>query len=365
MSTDKKHICIVTRNMRAGGAERVIAQFLRFLVGSGHTATLILMEDTEMQYEIPPEVRVHTIGRRGKTALSDKLRAYRAVRKTVLAAAPDAVLAMPEEIGIYVLLALCGTKIRTVVSERNDPRVMPPRKITRFLRRVAYPFADGLIFQTEGAAAFFPERIRKKGIVLPNPLDGSRLPAPFCGVRDKVIVGAGRLEVQKNFPLLIAAFAGFYRKHTDYRLVIYGEGSLRGELEEAARRTGLPEGVISLPGRVPDLAERMNSATAFVLSSDHEGMPNVLIEAMACGVPAVATDCKSGGPAALIEQGKNGVLCPVGDAAALTNALCRIADDPVFADTLSQNGVRIRNTLEMSRICTKWLTFLSDWHDSK
>lgn len=365
MNTKAKHICIVTRNMRAGGAERVIAQFLRFLTENGHTATLILMEEDEIQYALPPEVHLHTIGRRGKSALSDKFRSYGAVRKLVLNAAPDAVLAMPEEIGIYVLLALRGTKIRTVVSERNNPWVMPSRKITRLLRRVAYPFADGLIFQTEGAAAFFPEKIRKKSVVLPNPLDVSRLPEPFCGVREKIIVGAGRLEPQKNFPLLIRAFAAFYRTHSDFRLIIYGEGSLRGELEEAARQTGLPTGVISLPGRVPDLPQRMNSATAFVLSSDYEGMPNVLIEAMACGVPSVATDCEPGGAAALIEPGKNGLLCPVGDSDALSDALCRIADDPALAALLSQNGIRIRNTLEMSRICKKWLMFLTDRHGSK
>lgn len=359
MNEEKKHICIVTRNLRAGGAERVIAHLCRFLIDNGHTVTLILLEEAEIQYELPPGVHIRTIGRQSRGALADKLRSYRAVRKAVLAAAPDAVLAMPEEIGIYVLLALSGTHIRTVVSERNNPYVYPPRKITRLLRRIAYPMADGLIFQTEGAAAFFPARIRKKSIVLPNPLDAARLPLPFCGEREKVIVGAGRLEAQKNFPLLLAAFALFYRTHPDFQLVIYGEGSRRAELEEAALQSGLPAGSVLFPGHVPDLPCRINSATAFVLSSDYEGMPNVLIEAMACGVPSVATDCPPGGAAALIDSGKNGVLCPVGDAQALANALCRIAEDPGFARALSQNSIQLRNTLEMSRICTKWFLFLT------
>lgn len=356
---EAKHICIVTRNLGAGGAERVIVQLLGYLVQNNYRATLILMENAPVHYEIPSAVSLVVIGKRAKGALADKLLSYRALRKKVRALAPDTVLVMPEEIGIYAMLALIGVRTRRIVSERNDPARMPYRRISRVLRPLAYRFADGIIFQTRAAANFFPKWVQKKSVVLPNPLDLSRLPAPFDGERDNCIVGAGRLEAQKNFPLLIRAFARFYQAHPAYRLVIFGEGSCRAALEREIVACGLPEGTITLPGCVSDLPVRINTATAFVLSSDYEGMPNVLIEALACGVPSVATDCSPGGAAALIEHEKNGMLCPIGDEEAIASALSRIVEDAAFAATLSANAVAIREKLEISRICEKWISFLT------
>lgn len=351
------HIAIVTRNMGAGGAERVISQLIRQWSDMGVQCSLVSMYPGKPFYTVPETTQCYDIPSFSNNNNLDKLRKYACLRKKIKKIAPDVVLAMPEEIGIFVILALAGTGIPVVVSERNNPWVMPNKKITRILRQLAYPFVDGLIFQTKNAASFFPESQQKKGIVLPNPLDCSRLPEPNLAQREKTVVSAGRLEPQKNFPLLINAFAQFHRSHPEYKLVIYGEGRERARLESLAGEK-LPEGSWSMPGRVDDLPARIGKGGIFVLSSDYEGVPNVLIEAMAMATPCVSTDCAPGGAASLIRTGENGILVSVGDANALANAMGAMADHPQQAACMAAEAVNIRQELDADAVCRSWLAFL-------
>lgn len=353
-----KRICIVTRNMMSGGAERVIQQLIQYMQINGYQVELILIYDKPIQYKIHPDCKVSVIRISKSLKVFDKLQRYAVVRKLVKKGNFDIVLSMPEEIGIYVLLALLGLNIPVVVSERNDPRRMPQKNISRFLRQVAYPFASGFVFQTQMAASFFSKKIQSKGIVLPNPLDTERLKAPFEGRREKVIVGAGRLEDQKNFPLLINAFVRFHTTHQDYRLVIYGEGSQHEKLIALVRENGLDERTVELAGRTDDLIGKMQKAAMFVLSSDFEGMPNVLIEAMAMGIPSISTDCPAGGSAELIDNYQNGILVPVNDAGAICQAMTKIADDEKFANAIGQHAVELRGRLNAERICEEWIDYL-------
>ena len=219
-----KKVDIITRAMTSGGAERVIAQLANYFVTQQIQCRIITTDDNEVMYPLNEKVKVVPIGKKSDNKIIDRVVRYSALRKVVLSDRPDVVLTMPEDTGIYVILALLGTKIPVYVSERNNPWVMPDVKITRFLRKVAYLFATGVIFQTEMAKSFFPRRIQKKGIVLPNPVDASRIPAPYEGEREKRFVAVGRLEPQKNFPLLIRAFAEFNKEIQGYKLTIYGEG---------------------------------------------------------------------------------------------------------------------------------------------
>ena len=351
------HIAVVTNNMGAGGAERVIAQLLAGWVEKGVACTLICVNPAPMFYTIPGQVTCLTIPEFSENHNCNKIRKYRYLRKVLKERNPDVVLSLPEEISIYVILSMLGTGIPVVVSERNNPWVMPYKKITRFLRRIAYPFAKGLIFQTEQAASFFPKSQRKKGIILPNPLDLSRLPEPYAGERTKTVVSAGRLEDQKNFPLLIRAFAEFHKTHPEYSLVIYGEGHRRPELEHLAEQI-LPCGSWSLPGKAEDLPFRVSRCGIFALSSDYEGVPNVLIEAMAVGTPAVSTDCAPGGAASLIRNGENGLLVPAGNVQALAEGLSYLADHPEEACAMAAAAQEIRSVLNAEKVTEDWLSFL-------
>lgn len=349
-------IVIITRNMVGDGAERVIAQLSNYFIAQGKQCNIITLNDDEVFYALDPRIAVLPVGEKSSNKLLDKLMRYWKVRKLVLRERPDLVLALPEEIAAYVLPALLGTGIPIYVSERNNPWVMPDVKITRFLRDHMYRFAKGVIFQTKTAMSFFPESIQRKGIVLSNPVEAQRIPEQYTGEREKVVVAAGRLSPQKNVPMLLKAFAAFSQKHPEYILRIFGEGELREELTAMTETLGIADKV-EMPGRSTTLLEKMNPCGMFVLSSDYEGMPNVLLEAMCMGMPVVSTDCPSGGPLELIEDGVNGLLVPVGDDRALCAAMEKLTD-PVYAKQLADNALKIKAELTSQEVFVSWYRYL-------
>ncbi len=350
-------IMIITAAMVAGGAQRVISQLINIWTDEGVDISLVMTEKMDTFYRIPDYVNINRIGRRNRNPLVDKVKRYREVRRIIKREKPDIILSLPEEIGIYTVLANIGTGIPIVVSERNNPWVMPNVKLTRALRKIAYRFVDGLIFQTENAKSFFPKSIQKKGIVLPNPLELSRIPEPWEGQREKIVVSAGRLEAQKNFALLIEAFSIFHEKHSDYRMIIYGEGRERSVLQEMIKKHGL-EYEVSLPGNNSDLLNSIKNSGLFVLSSDYEGVPNVLIEAMAMGLPVVSTDCEPGGAAELIEPGVNGLLAPIRDAQALSEKMCEMIENEYLYRSCSIEALKIKARFEASTVCRDWYQYL-------
>ena len=350
-------LLVMTHNMKGGGCERVIARLLMRFCAEGDACTLVTECAGDSFYALPKNLtRVSLLSAETMRA-RDVWKAYTRLRRLVRQIRPDAVLAMPEKVNVWTVLFLLFTGVPVVVSERNDPARHPESRLKRILRTLVYPFAVGFIFQTELAAAYFPAAIQRRGVVLDNPLDTNSMPAPNTGAREKTVLGAGRLNPQKNFPLLIRAFARFAAAHPDWRLILYGEGGEREALT-ALCQSLLCQSAWSLPGQTDALYEALGTAGMFVLSSDFEGMPNALIEAMAMGAPCVSTDCRAGGPASLVEDGENGLLVPAGDEAALAAAMARIADEPALTRALSKNAVNIRVRLDEAAVCGKWRSYL-------
>ncbi|MEE3333355.1 MAG: glycosyltransferase family 4 protein [Ruminococcus sp.] len=351
-----KKIVIVTKNLFGGGAERVIAQLSNYFVSRDAECVIITTDDREIGYKLDERIVIKPIGKKSNNSLVDRIKRLKQVRKIVKTENPDIVLTMPEDTGVYIILALLGTKYPVYISERNNPWVMPDSKVTRALRKMMYPFVKGIVFQTEMAKSFFSEKIQKKGVVLPNPVDSSRIPERFTGEREKTVAAASRLYKQKNFPMLIKAFADFSRDYPEYNMVIYGEGPEREMLEQMIADLQLG-GKVELPGREDNVLELMNSKAMFVLSSDYEGMPNSLIEAMCMGMPVISTDCPSGGPKQLIENKKNGILVDVGSDAQLADAMRYMAADN-NAETLSDEAYKIRGKLTSKQVFDDWYDYL-------
>lgn len=150
-----KKIDIITKAMTSGGAERVIAQLANYFVAHGICCRIITTDNREVMYSLNEKVKVVPIGEKSDNKVIDRVQRYKAIRKLVLLEKPDVVLSMPEDTGIYVILALLGTGIPVYVSERNNPWVMPDVKVTRFLRKVAYPFATGFNLSNRNGKIFF------------------------------------------------------------------------------------------------------------------------------------------------------------------------------------------------------------------
>ena len=159
--------------------------------------------------------------------------------------------------------------------------------------------------------------------------------------------------------MLINAYAKIANKHKDYNLVIYGEGPNRIKLEEQIKKLKL-NGRVFLPGYSSEVITNVNKSSLFVLSSDFEGMPNALMEAMAMGVPSISTDCGGGGAKFLIENEKNGLLVPIGDVDALASAMDRVLSDRAFSEKISKNARTLCKTLAPDVIYGQWERFLDE-----
>ena len=150
-----------------------------------------------------------------------------------------------------------------------------------------------------------------------------------------------------------------HKLYPDYKLVIYGDGPQRKELEELSKELGIEESV-EMPGYVSLIGDKIYNSSVFVLSSEFEGIPNALMEAMALGVPCVATDCPVGGPRYLIENMVNGILINMNDKSEMLKAIEYLLANPLQADKMGQRAKRIKEELSPCRIYSMWETYLEN-----
>ena len=256
---------------------------------------------------------------------------FHAVRKAIHDARPDAVVAFLDTMNITVLLATRGLGIPVIVSERIDPAAHRHR-IGRFksaLRRLTYRWAERVVVQTRRAAAFFTDLPPERLIILPNPVPlAAEAASPESPGADGrfCILGVGRLDRQKGFDLLVAAFARIAGDFPDWDMVVYGEGSERRNLEDQIEAEGLG-GRVRLQGVSQTIAEAYAAANLFAFPSRYEGFPNALAEAMAAGLPAVAFDGVSG-VEDLAVDGETALLAHHEDVAAFADRLAAQMADP-------------------------------------
>jgi glycosyltransferase involved in cell wall biosynthesis len=285
-------------------------------------------------------------------------RRLRALRRTIPATRPDVVVSSLQHVNVLTLLALTGKAMPVVVVEQNNPSMLSLGMPWNWLRRVTYPRAARLVSVSQGVDRYFDWLRPAQRTVIHNPLTpdyenagGSPLPV---GVRPgrKLLVAMGRLTHVKGFDLLLAAFAGVAEKHQDWDLVIIGEGELRSKLEAQREQLGLSQRVL-LPGQLTNPFPLLRRAQLFVLPSRSEGFPNVLIEAMACGVPVIATDCQSG-PREIVRDGENGVLVAAEDVGALAAALERLMADDAERARLSGNPDEVQELFGIKKITEVW-----------
>lgn len=345
---DIETVAIYLPSLAGGGAERVMVSLANGFVRRGLAVDLILAR-AEGPYlpEVAKAVRIIDLGcSRVLTSLPGLVRYLRQTR-------PTALLTAMSHANVIAVLArdLARVPTRVVISERDHfsaslgrARGLRARGLIALMRRV-YRRADAAVAVSEGVAddmAFRMGLPRNRIDVIFNAVDvdevqaradAAFLPPWLDGPPGALIVAVGRLAPQKGFTTLISAFARV-RAERPARLVILGEGPLREALEAEAKRLGVAADV-GLPGFVENPFPVLRRADLFVLSSRHEGFPNVLIQAMACGTPVVATECPSG-PAEILDGGRWGRLVPVDDDAALAKAISATLDGPDHPDVAAR-----------------------------
>lgn len=331
-------IAVFIPSLRGGGAERAMLLFATGVAERGIDVDLVVGTGAgQLASEVPPSVNMIDLGvTRLSRALPALVRYLRRVR-------PHALYSTIMHANLIAIVArrLAMTDTRVVVRESNAPRSAVAASLgSRISLRLLpwiYPYADSIISVSGGVADELCElnaALGSKVTVLPTPvvypamLEASKEPLNADLAGRRYIVAAGRLHPQKDFTTLLRAFA---QLRADLRplltLVILGEGSERSVLEELAKELGISDRLM-MPGFVSNPFPYLRGAEVFVLSSRYEGMPNVLVQALALGTKVVATDCPSG-PYEVLAGGKYGELVPVGDPVGLARAIERtIAQQP-------------------------------------
>lgn len=326
-----------------GGAERVIVNLAKDFAEAGNECTLLTSNVVEPEYELSDKVERLSIESsetsRYRNPIKRNIFRIKALRNVCLECKADILISFMAEPNLRGVLATSKLKTKTIISVRSDPSREYAGRLGNFIGRCILPQADGCVFQTQEARSWFPVKLQEKSAVILNDVN----PIFFRQERDpdNKIVAIGRISRQKNHKLLIDAFSDIKDEFPDIILEIYGsidpKDDLGYSIEKYISGKGLSERV-HLMGRTshPELA--LSHARIFVLSSDYEGMPNALLEAMAGGVPSISTDCPCGGPREIIESGVNGILVQVGDRDGIANAMRKLLYNEDYANELGRNA---------------------------
>ncbi|MCW6037695.1 glycosyltransferase [Spirulina subsalsa FACHB-351] len=345
-----QHIACLLPNLAGGGQERVTLNLLRGLSGKGRQLDLVVAQAKGPYLDqIPPEVQLVDLGVSMEDRLQSAVKLILPLARYLRQAKPDILLShlvWTNEIAV-IAYWLARRPLQLVLWEQMPASLQASHSLTQgvklWLMRSLYPKASAIVAPSRGVAQAFEQSLKLKAnavqVVYNAVVDDTLLQkaqAPlnhpwFFAYQPPVILAIGRLSEQKDFPTLIKAFAQV-RKNRLLRLIILGEGGLRRSLENLVRELGVGEDV-QLPGFVPNPYAYLSRAAMFVLSSKFEGLPTVVIEALACGCPVVSTDCPYG-PREILADGQYGRLVTVGDVQGLARGIYETLNAPVSRDLL-------------------------------
>ena len=361
MNNATRHFAFFLPALNGGGAERVFLHLAEGLLAEGHSVDMVMTRASgPLLTEVPPNAMIFDLNCRRNIYSLPRLMDYLRRRR------PDVLISSLNTCNIVAALAgkLSRAGTRVFIRQANTLSMTLNRAESRAGRlllmaiRLSYPLADGIIAVSNGVAqdlrefAGLPEARTK---VIYNPVlippectgetPGMDWFEPDC---PPVILAVGKLESQKDFGTLIRAFALLQRQRPAH-LLILGEGSQRKNLERIVDELGLL-GRVRLPGFVRNPYAYMRRANVFVLSSAWEGLPNVLLQAMACGCPVVSTDCPSG-PREILKGGELGEMVPVGDIPAMAAKIAAVLDGKADRESLIARS----REFSLDRICREYV----------
>lgn len=341
-----------------GGAERVMINLTKQFANLGHNVVLVTSFVDQWEYPVDEKVKRLSLEQEEncQNRIARNLSRIRKLRKICKEERPDVLISFMAEPNFRAVVATLGLPVKTIVSVRNDPNREYAGKLGHLVGKYILPMADGCVFQTEQAKAWFPKRLQKKSAIIMNAVANSFFEVQREGTLD--VITLGRLTPQKNQQLLIRAFARISEKHPQRNLLIYGKGEEEATLQRLISDLGMEQRVF-LCGATEQVPQVLARAGVFVLPSDYEGMPNALLEAMAVGVPSISTDCPCGGPAMVIRDGENGLLVPVADEESLTKALEYILSNWEFAEKMGRMAKEDANAYRPEAVFAQWNAFIA------
>lgn len=336
-------------HMGYGGAERVISLLANDYAQRGWDTQIVMLLNSDVVQTIDPRVKLVDMSMGGGSYIKRAPKWMGSIRSYFKKEKPDCVVSFIGRINALVLTAAMGLKMPIIVSERNNPRHDGRGKGMQAYCDAIYRTARAVVFQTKAEEVCFSDAVKAKGIIIPNPVSVE----DFLRKRPEHlhILTAGRLAEQKNHKMLMDAVAILRSSIADIQCSIYGEGELREELEDYRKEKGLEE-LVELPGHSRNIHEKVAQASVFVLTSEYEGLPNALIEAMMMGVPCITTDYP--GSDEVITDGETGLIIPRQDPKALAEAVLRLINEPALEDALSRQAMAAAVRYQTANVINRW-----------
>ena len=356
--------------LEQGGAERVVTNLANRFAKEGYQVIIATEWYGENEFQVDPKVRRVHVGLREadqkKHHLIQFLLRVKYLKKLLKEEKPDILIPFARKALYRGLMAAYFMKIPVLISIRTDPVGHYDEKSDKVQIPLLFPRADGCVFQTEGAREFFAPRLQDNSRIILNPIHEKYIDMPKPEKRTKTVVQSGRLVDFKNQPMLIRAFVKVHAKHPDYDLKIYGGDSFDGtkEILETLIRENNAQEYIHLMGASDSLEKDMADAALFAFTSDWEGLPNALMEAMALGLPIVATDCPCGGPRTIMTHEADGLLIPIKDEQALVDGINRLIENPELAERLGTQARKIADRANGQAVFEQWRDYIEELCES-
>ncbi len=348
-----KKILFYSMTMYSGGAERVVSNLSNYFIKENDVAIATLI-NSRIDYDLNNRIDILFSSKNCNTNMFFRIKNSINLLKNTKKYNPDVIIAFCPTMCFLACFFKIFFKsfkdIKLIISERNDPYSEYKNFLFKYIANLLYSKSDIIVFQTNGAKSFFNEKVQKKGVIITNPINEKFLNILKSDKKENCIVNVGRLEPQKNQKLLINACTNVFKKYPNWKLKIYGEGNLKKELETLIIDLKMEKNIF-LMGRCNELNKELPKNKIFVLSSNFEGMPNALMEAMACGLACISTDCPCGGPNDLIVNYKNGILIPVNDIKSMEKEIINLIENKELFNRLC-NVHNNFNTI--SNIYKKW-----------
>ena len=351
-----KNIVFITSSIGYGGAAKMLCFVAESLSKRGHKVAICNFSATHdltgYRREIDG-VDVHEVKEQGNLA---RVKVVKKIAKSMGADVIVSFTAFPNFCAKIVSMLL---RIPSIMSERGDPFRTVHKSIKAKVMIGLINRSKGGVFQTDGARRFYGRGLRKRGIVIPNPIFiKGEVPEVKWEDREKSVVSVGRLDnFQKRYDVMLDAFKLFSTKHPEYVLKLYGKGSDEELIKQWVIDKGLAEKVKFMGLTTQPMQDIVNDGM-FIITSDFEGISNSLLEAMAVGLPCVSTDHTPGGARLLIQDGVNGLLAPIADVEKLADAMCRFAENDELAKACGNEAKKVVERFAPGRIIDMWEQYI-------
>lgn len=351
-----KKIVLYIGSLERGGAERVMSNIANYLSDKYNVilVTDIIAENAEV-YPLRPTIKRLNLGIING-GLRGNIKRIKMLREIINEEKPDTILSFLGPNNIRMLLASRHMSLRKIVSVRNDPNFEYGKGLKKIFARNIFRKASGCVFQTSDAMTYFPKPVQKRSSIIWNPVADKFFENPWNCTKEQIIV-VGRLTSQKNPLLALSAFQLIADEFPNVELAYFGSGELKDEILTVARKYHLGERV-HITDNVANIENHVRNSRLFLLTSDFEGMPNSLLEAMAIGVPIIATDCPCGGPRDIVKGFEDKVLIPCGNPEAAAEKMRSILLDETAQNELCHLERERSELFKTAVVMKKWEDFL-------